>query len=230
MAKNKPDEAIDLEVEYVAVETLKPHPRNYRAHPPDQLEHIVVSLRENGFYRNIVIAKDNTILAGHGVVQAVKELGYATVPAIRLDIEPNDRRAIKVMMADNEISRGAVVDDRLLTELLREVMGNDPVGLLGTGYTDAQLAALVMVTRGVDEIADFNAAAHWVGMPEYDQGNPLYTATFFFKSVEERDQFVAASGADLKLGRVHGAGGYQWSTHWPEQRPADIKSVMLVAK
>ena len=58
-----------------SVEDLTPHPQNYRDHPQDQIAHIVRSIEEHGFYRNVVVAKDNTILAGHGVVQAAQQLG-----------------------------------------------------------------------------------------------------------------------------------------------------------
>ena len=40
---------------------LKPHPKNYRSHPPAQLEHIKSSLEQHGVYRNVVVARDNTI-------------------------------------------------------------------------------------------------------------------------------------------------------------------------
>jgi hypothetical protein len=58
--------------ELIAIKELKPHPRNYRSHPEDQLVHLVNSIKQHGFYRNVVVAKDNTILAGHGVVPSFK--------------------------------------------------------------------------------------------------------------------------------------------------------------
>jgi hypothetical protein len=36
------------------IETLKPHPKNYKKHPEDQLKHICRSIEENGIYRNII--------------------------------------------------------------------------------------------------------------------------------------------------------------------------------
>ena len=44
--------------EWVDLATLTPHPRNYRAHPADQLAHIQASLQAHGFYRNIVLEQD----------------------------------------------------------------------------------------------------------------------------------------------------------------------------
>jgi ParB-like chromosome segregation protein Spo0J len=110
---------------------LKPHPRNYRSHPKEQLDQLVSSLREHGQYRNIVLANDNTILAGHGVALAAGALGWETVQAIKLDIEPLSSAAIKIVVADNELAHMAEVNDRALTELLKEIRDTDTLGLLG---------------------------------------------------------------------------------------------------
>ena len=122
--------------ETVPVLSLKRHPRNYREHRPEQVAHIVASIRQHGFYRNVVIANDNTILAGHGVVAACKEMGLDAVPVVRLDIAPDSPLALKLLTGDNEISRGADTDDRVLAEILRDVMDGDPMNLIGTGYDD----------------------------------------------------------------------------------------------
>lgn len=157
-------------VEQVPLADLKPHPRNYREHPDDQIEHLAQSIRQNGFYRNIVVARDNTILAGHGVALAAGRLGMLEVPVVRLPIDPDCPAALKVLTGDNEIEHLAEQDDRLLSELLKEIKEVDLDGLLGTGYDEAMLANLVFVTRPAGEIEDFDEAAHWVGMPEYHDG------------------------------------------------------------
>src|SRR5437764_115147 len=131
------------ETESVAVSSLRPHPRNYREHPDDQIEHLAASLKEHGFYRNVVIAQDGTILAGHGVIEAAKRLGLETARVVRLPIEADSPAALKVLTGDNEIEHLAEQDDRLLSELLREIAQDDPLALLGTGYDEAMLANLV---------------------------------------------------------------------------------------
>lgn len=132
----------------VAVETpvgkLKPHPRNYRHHPAEQLKHIVESIRQHGFYRNVVAAKDGTILAGHGVVLAAKQLKLATVPVVRLEVGPNDKRALRLLAGDNEIANGAENDEALLAKLLGEFSADE---LLGTGFDEAGVDALLREIR-----------------------------------------------------------------------------------
>lgn len=116
--------------EMVPLRDVQPHPQNYREHPDDQLEHIVASIRAHGVYRPVVLARDNTILAGHGVVQALQQLNAETVPVIRLDIDADSDEAIRVLVGDNEVSHLGVRDDRLLTDLLKGV------DLMGTGFDD----------------------------------------------------------------------------------------------
>ncbi len=52
LRKKRSKALLKYEVEHAAVEGLKPHPRNYRTHPEDQLAHLVASIEEHGFYRN----------------------------------------------------------------------------------------------------------------------------------------------------------------------------------
>jgi len=184
----------ELAVEMVGIEDLRPHPRNYRAHPDDQLEHITASIQKYGLYRNVVVARDGTILAGHGVVAALRRIGVQRVPVVRLPVDADSPQALAVLTGDNEVRHLAEIDDRLLSELLKEVKDKNPGGLRGTGYDDAMLAALVMVTRTGDEISGFNEAAEWVGMPEYDPQEDVLKVTVSFRSVEDRNAFFTKLG------------------------------------
>jgi hypothetical protein len=131
-----------LPIEIVPISELKPHPRNYRKHPKEQLKHIVESIKENKIYRNIVIAKDNTILAGHGVIEGLQILDATEAPCIRLDIDFDSPEALKVLAGDNEIANLANDNSFLLAELLKEVSDKTD-NLIGTGYTDSTLEDLL---------------------------------------------------------------------------------------
>lgn len=140
---------------------LRPHPRNYRIHPPDQLAHIAASIKANGFYRNVVVARDGTILAGHGVVQACEMLGIGEVPCIQLDVEPGDARALRVLAGDNEISALGENDDALLGGLIQEIM-NGTEALLGTGLDEARAHALATAAAPLEKLAE------WEHLPAED--------------------------------------------------------------
>jgi len=213
-----------LKVETVLITELRPHPRNYQSHPEDQLFHIVESIQEHGLYRPVVIAKDGTILAGHGLVQAAKQLGYVSVPVIRMPLDPDEPRALKLLAGDNEISHLAERDDRLLSELLKEIKDDDLAGLLGTGYDEMMLANLVFVTRPESEIQDFDAAAAWAGMPGYEDGTDPFKLVISFENEQNRKTFVDKVGiAILKQN-----GTATWSGFWPNRQKDDASSLRYV--
>lgn len=115
--------------------TLKPNPENYRAHPQEQIAEIAASLRAFGQYRNVVARPDGTILAGHGVVEAAIAEGRETIAVFVFD--GTDAEARRLMVADNELSRGAEDDERALHALLNEI-NRDFGDLAGTGWSDAE--------------------------------------------------------------------------------------------
>lgn len=225
--KNKPFK-IDYETEIVPIDSLRPHPDNYRGHDAAQVAHIVESIKAVGYYRNTVIAKDGTILAGHGVIEACKQLGVVKVPVVRLNIGPMTIAAKRVLTGDNEISRIAEVDDRKLTMLLKEIHDSNE-GLLGTGFDARQLANLVFITRPENEIKDFAAAAEWVGMPEYDEKSEDWGKTLVleitFQNEKDREQFLETYPIKVKR-RI----GNRWSTTWPLMENHDKKSIVFEGK
>lgn len=214
-----------LEVEHIPPTNLKPHPRNYRTHPDDQIEHLIKSIKEHGFYRNVVVAKDGTILAGHGVVEAALKMELEEIPVIRVSIAANDPKALKLLAGDNEIANLVEVDDRALTEMLKEIHDEAIDGLLGTGFDDKMLANLLMVTRSADEIRDFDAASEWVGMPEYDTGNKEIRLTIRFRDENRFQQFLKLIEVfDEKIHRREGG----MSIWWPVEDQDDLSSVQFV--
>jgi hypothetical protein len=211
-----------FKLETVPISELHPHPRNYNAHPDDQIEHIVESIQEHGLYRNIVVARDGTILAGHGVVQAAKGMGLEFVPVVRLDLDPDEPRALKVLTGDNEISHLGEKNDRLLSEILKEIKDSDTAGLLGTGYDERMLANLVFVTRPESEIQDFNEAAEWAnaGMPEYETAEKPLKIAVNFRDEHDREEFAHLLGLNLS--------DKTRSTWWPPRENDDVSSVRFV--
>jgi hypothetical protein len=181
-----------MKVSMIECVKLQAHPRNYREHPTDQIDHIKQSLTQFGFYRNVVATKQNVILAGHGVVKAATELGLKQVPVMQVDLDKDSPEALKILTGDNEIASLGIVDDRELTALLKEIRDSAEDGLLGTGFDDDVLANLVMVTRSGTEIENFDAAAEWVGMPEYEGEAPeeIYKIILAFPTAEKRNAWV----------------------------------------
>jgi ParB-like chromosome segregation protein Spo0J len=170
------------------VTELRPHPKNYRGHPDDQIEHLIKSIKAHGFTRNIIVAKDNTILAGHGVVQAATKMGMRHVPVVRLDLDSENPEALKILVGDNEMEHLGEVDDRVLSEVLKLI--NDSVGLDGTGYDERMLANLVFVSRSQAEIGSMDEAAAWVGMPAFELNPAASKIVVSFENEKDRLDFA----------------------------------------
>jgi hypothetical protein len=205
-------------VTLVAIGDLKEHPKNYRTHPEDQIEHLCKSITEHGMFRNVVIASDNTILAGHGIVKAAKKLGMNEVPVLKLNILPNDTKALKILTADNEISRMAEVDDRMLSELLKDVQGLDT--LLGTGFDEKMLANLIFVTRPASEIANLNEASEWVGMPDFERAPEPIKTIISFNNEADRSHVYTILGLPPPTKKTDSA----W---WPPKEREDLASIKI---
>jgi hypothetical protein len=188
---------IMLQIELMPLENLKPYPGNYRKHPPEQLAHLVASLQQYGWARNVVVSSDGVILAGHGIVEAARQTGLHEVPVHRLEYASDDPRAAKFLVLENEVSHLADVDDRMLTELLREIAQND-TGLIGTGYDEQMVQNLILVTRPKSEIPDLDAAAEWIGMPDMgeEQRQTSIQLIVWCDTEDERNNALQLLGMD----------------------------------
>jgi len=209
-----------MNIETINVSELKEHPRNYKQHPEQQLEHIIKSIEEHGFYRNIVIAKDNTILAGHGVALACKSMGKQKVPVIRLDIESDSTQALKVLTSDNEIGNLEMVDDRQLSEVLKDILDDD-LDLTGTGFNEDQLSALIYTTRDANEIETIDEANEWVGIADYENKPDSIKIMVHFDTEEDRDNFMQL----LDNPHVNYKMGKTWKIWYPERGNEDPSSI-----
>lgn len=216
-------------IESEKISNLKKHPRNYREHPEEQLDHLCKSIKEHGIYRPIVLSNDGTILAGHGVVKACKRLEIKEVPVIRMNLSPEEPKALKLLTADNEISNLADIDDRKLSEILKQINEDDNDGLDGTGYDEMMLANLVMVTRPAEEIADMDEAKEWVGMPTYMEEHEGVKQSWIFKvickSKEDLEEFLQIKDITPSLKRER-----QWSMEYPKKKIADPGAIKFEQK
>jgi hypothetical protein len=75
-----------LPIELVPRGSVRPHPDNYRQHPPDQLAHIKASIKAHGIYRPLVVSSDDVVLAGHGLLQHNPGIALEVLPFSNLGL------------------------------------------------------------------------------------------------------------------------------------------------
>jgi hypothetical protein len=166
------------------VDRLVPYERNARTHSPEQLAQIAASIVEFGFTNPILVASDAGIIAGHGRLEAAKQLGLAEVPVVVLDhLTPAQRRAY--VIADNQLALISGWDDELLKNELAELGELEfDLTLLGWGEnlptfeSEVDLSALDELEDPTDQLADGVMKALQIEFrPEdYEEAKALVTA------------------------------------------------------
>jgi len=96
-------ELCDLHIEERRIDSLTPRRRNPRTHSAKQIDRIAASIQEFGFTNPLLIDATGTVIAGHGRLRAAKQLGMATVPAIRLD-HLSEEQVRALVIADNKLA------------------------------------------------------------------------------------------------------------------------------
>ena len=109
---------MELKIEYIAVEDLKPYEKNNKKHEDFDIGEIAKSISKYEMIDPVGIwGKDNTIVEGHGRVLACKQLGIDKVPCIRLDHLTDEQRR-EYAIVHNKSSELAKYDfDNLALEL-----------------------------------------------------------------------------------------------------------------
>ena len=109
---------MELKIEYIAVEDLKPYEKNNKRHEDFDIREIAKSISKYEMIDPVGIwGKDNTIVEGHGRVLACKQLGIDKVPCIRLDHLTDEQRR-EYAIVHNKSQELALYDfDNLADEL-----------------------------------------------------------------------------------------------------------------
>ena len=116
---------MELKIEYMALDKLKPYEKNARKHQEADLSTIKASISEFGMSDPIgVWGKGNIIVEGHGRYLACKELGIDKVPVIHLDhLTDEQRRAYA--LAHNKTAEMSEWDFDLLGDELADILDID---------------------------------------------------------------------------------------------------------
>lgn len=131
------------------VSELIPYVRNARTHSEAQVAQIAASIREFGFLSPILVAEDNTILAGHGRLAAALKLGLKKIPCVKENhLTETQKRAY--IIADNKLSLNAGWDSELLAVELSELEGAD-FNLDLLGFDEAELSSIFDADKDVSD-------------------------------------------------------------------------------
>jgi DNA modification methylase len=126
-------------VENIEITRLKPWVKNARTHSRKQVRQIADSIETFGFTNPVLIDRKNTILAGHGRVEAARLLGRERVPCLYLEnLTQAQKRAY--VLADNKLALNAGWDEEILAEELQALLLSDSgIDIAMTGFSIAEI-------------------------------------------------------------------------------------------
>lgn len=128
-------------IEVWPVDKLVPYDKNPRTHSTEQVNQIAASIAEFGFLNPILVDTAAGIIAGHGRLQAAKQLGLAQVPVVVLD-HLTDAQKRAYVIADNKLALNAGWDDDLLRAEMAALAAEN-FDLPVVGFSDEELAAIL---------------------------------------------------------------------------------------
>lgn len=111
-------------IETRLVADLIPYAANSRTHSDAQVAQIAASIKEFGWTNPILVAGDDTIIAGHGRLLAARKLALIEVPVIVLDhLSKSQQRAL--VIADNQLALNAGWDMDMLKAEIEDLQLED---------------------------------------------------------------------------------------------------------
>jgi DNA modification methylase len=136
---------------YRRIRDLTPYPRNARTHSKKQLRQIADSIKRFGFTNPVLIDEHDSILAGHGRVEAAKLLGMGQVPC-RLIASLSEAEKRAYILADNKLALNAGWDEEILAiELQFLVDQAADIDISLTGFDVAEIDDLIEVGGSKDD-------------------------------------------------------------------------------
>ena len=128
---------MELKVEYVPIEDIKPYENNAKLHPAFQIEQIKKSIQEFGFADPVALWHGE-VVEGHGRLLAAQKLGMKVIPCIKLDTLTDEQRRAYGLI-HNKLTMNSDFDIDLLAEELDSI-GDIDMGDFGFSLDDDETA------------------------------------------------------------------------------------------
>ncbi len=137
----KPKEKVlpGLRKHLVPMDSIAPDPANARQHPEANVDAVRGSLLAFGQQKPVVVDNRGVIVAGNGLYQAARQLGWGKIAAVRTTLRGVDRMAYS--LADNRTAELAEWDEEALLRQLQEL--EDQTDLSALGFDEEELARLL---------------------------------------------------------------------------------------
>lgn len=139
---------VELKIEYLALDQVRPDPCNPRLHGKRHIRQIAKSIQAFGFNAPILVDDEKQIVGGHGRHAAAVLLGLPTAPTICLGhLSPQQRRAY--MVADNRLGDLSKWDGKALAGIMLELAEADlSFDIEAAGFSVGEIDLMVAAAEG----------------------------------------------------------------------------------
>ena len=163
--------------EYVMVEIdkIKPSDNNARVHSSKQVKQIMESMKEFGFTNPLLVDEDYKLIAGHGRLEALKQLNkidfkdnpILQVPCIQVkDLSDTQKRAL--CLADNQIALNSTWDNEKLQDELEKLI-NENFNFDCLGFDDSVFDDSVFDDLNIDNALNYDELNDDFTIPSNDK-------------------------------------------------------------
>ena len=128
-------------VEMWPIDRLKPNPRNARIHSDEQVAQLANSINTHEMMRPILADENDIVLAGHGLLLAVRHLGWPEVPVLPVR-HLTEAQKQTFALADNQLGLNSSWDEEKLQETLG-ALERELVDLNVIGFSPQELDRLL---------------------------------------------------------------------------------------
>ena len=190
---------MQLKIEYLSKNDLKPYINNAKIHTDGQVEQIRKSIEEFDFNDPIAVWGENEIVEGHGRLLAAMEMdNIETVPVIRLD-HLTDKQRKAYALAHNKLTMNTDFDiDKLADEMRmsKPRMKNLLLYRYGQRQRDKDGKLVVIKTNASEsqiiERSDFHM---WYYMDSPEDGIPMYIMLENSRYYDSKQMSILIDGA-----------------------------------
>ena len=133
---------------------LKTPEKNTRIHPEKQIQEIRRGLQKWGQYKNVVCDEKYLVLAGSGLLEAMRQEGYKKATAVILyGLTKNDKK--KLMMSDNKTAGLGIDNLTNIEDIIKELNGDFDI----PGFDDDVLNSISAASEEISEaLEDYGKA------------------------------------------------------------------------
>lgn len=156
----------------VDINAIKPYENNARLHSSIQINQIMQSIKEFGFTNPLIIDTEYNLIAGHGRLEALKQLNkidfkdnpILQVPCIQVkDLSDTQKRAL--CLADNQIALNSTWDNEKLQDELEKLV-NENFNFDCLGFDDS-----VFDDLNIDNALNYDELNHDFTIPSNDKSD-----------------------------------------------------------